>query len=202
MVTVKVGCKEEKFLVHEDVLRMTSSFFNTALKKEWDASRKEERTVNLSEEQPGILGIYLHWVYMKALPTFIVGSQNPGAENPEYKVLAHAYALGERLLDTSFKNAVLQALCDAIGNQPYYETTCLGATTIHIIYGGTTAGSPARRLLVDIWAYAACEQWATQLDVMPHDFVVILARALSTSRSRPEGMKIPWRECTERYNEA
>lgn len=68
-----------------------------------------------------------------------------------YQALAELYVLGERLLDDSIRAAVVKEimrLTDLVDERSFRSFPA--RETVNIIYRGTTAGSPARRLMVDI----------------------------------------------------
>jgi hypothetical protein len=182
-ITVNVGAEELKFPVLEVVIRKSSTFFDNAMKPEWASSRAEPRLVDLTDQDPEIFKIYLHWLYFKNVPTVI--TENFASSNPEFVTLAKCYILGEMLMDIGFKNAVLDALFDAIKYQPYYKARYPGPKSTRIIYSGTVEGPPARHLLVDMWVTEATKDWAefmtnNMLTAFTHD----LAKALLGMRSQ------------------
>jgi len=154
-----VGPEEQKMLVHGPQITVHSEFFAAALKKEWVEGQTRE--IKLPEELPEIMAYYIEHVYFGKLPTDIYTPASPGSEKIEgYKSLAQIYVLAERLLDSACRNRILQEFmrlrdlkceCDVKWNPVWYP--------INIIYHGTTTGSAARRLLVDIHASAAREDW-------------------------------------------
>lgn len=95
-----------------------------------------------------------------------------------YIPLAKAYCLGEKYQARAFKNAILKEvisrsqLKDSRGRS-YYPS----GRTIHFIYEGTTSGSPARKLVVDMWI---CTMTSRKLRERPYpmDFIVELAARL------------------------
>ncbi|KAH7095011.1 hypothetical protein FB567DRAFT_586350 [Paraphoma chrysanthemicola] len=181
MITVSIGSDNVRYPVHEDVIRKSSKFFDNAMKPEWANARPNPREVDLSDEEPKIFQIYLHCMYFKTLPS--VHTTIATGWNPEYVQLGGCYVMGEKLMDTAFKNAVLTALADAIDNQPFYEAKYPGSKTIHTVYEGTTEDAPARRMLVDIWVELAGENWVKYLtSSLHHSFVLEFSRALLLSK--------------------
>lgn len=110
-ITVNVGEEGTSFVVHEAVIRKSSQFFDKAMKPEWASSRSDPRCVDLSDEKPEVFKVYLHWLYFKTMPTVAV--ENKGAWNPEYVLLDKCHGMGDKTMDTGFRNAVLKALVDA-----------------------------------------------------------------------------------------
>lgn len=147
VVTVNVGSKPEKYIVHSGIISNTSKFFNNCLKPAWSASHATG-DIDLTDEDPVIFGIYLNWVYCKTLPTIITGD---GTDGPgEYDTLSECYVMGERLFDIDFKNDVMDAFVEAMHRHPFDCHRSSRTGPVDIIYGGTPEGSPARRLIVEL----------------------------------------------------
>ena len=175
LITVDVGKEGSKFPVHGAVIRRSSKFFDNAMKKDWAASRLDARTVTLVDEDPAIFKIYLHWLYFKTFPT--AATKSTGRFDREICMLSNSLVMGEMLMDTAFKNAVLIVFRDALLNQPFYKRLRPGPSIIKTIYDGTPEGSPGRRFMVDVWVREADEKWAIHLDDMPLAFMMDLSKA-------------------------
>ena len=73
--------------------------------------------------------------------------------------LSHLYVLGERILDTDIRNAVLREMIRVMDLELSPESSAIKSgrspplQVVTVIYQGTTSASPARRLLVD-WCLA------------------------------------------------
>jgi len=66
------------------------------------------------------------------------------------------YVLGEKTVDLEFQNAVIEAIMSRMRQ----SNTLPSLNAVMIIYDdGTAEKSPARRLLVDGWAYAITSSW-------------------------------------------
>jgi hypothetical protein len=177
-VILLVGPEEQKMLVHAHQITVHSEFFAAALKKEWVEGQTRE--IKMREKQPEIMAYYIEHVYFGKLPTDIYTPASPGLEKEEgYKSLAQIYVLAERLLDSACRNRILQEFMrlrdlkcehDVKWNPVWYP--------INIIYRGTTTGSPARRLLVDIHASAAREDWYFNDACVDPSFLMDLVRKL------------------------
>lgn len=189
-ITVNVGKEGTKFPVHEAVIRRSSKFFDKAMKEEWATSRVDARTVTLVDEDPAIFKIYLHWLYFKTFPT--VTTKNTGRFNHETGMLGKSYVMGEMLMDTAFKNAVLVAFRDALLNQPFYKPLRPGSSIVKTIYDGTPEGSPGRRFMVDVWVREAKENWAIHLDDMPLAFTLDLSKAFMACARTPNSKMTSW----------
>jgi hypothetical protein len=91
MITVTVGEAGIQYPIHESVVCKTSTFFDNAMKPEWASARPDPRRVDLSDEEPDIFSIYIHWLYFKTIPS-VVTEVEP-ARNPEYELLAKCYVM-------------------------------------------------------------------------------------------------------------
>ncbi|KAJ4365564.1 hypothetical protein N0V83_008184 [Neocucurbitaria cava] len=200
-VTVGTGAETVKFPVHEALLRKSSLFFDNAMKPEWAASKLDPRDVDLTDEDPEVFKVYLHWLYMRTLPT-VHRDLNLRGQKHEFDQLSNCYILGEKLMDVRFKNAILDGVVDAMNNTPFCTGKMPGEASINIIYSGTSEGSPARRLLVDIWVMYAGENWIKHLtDKLPHEFVLEFSRALLKDKCNGKKDTRRWRTRMEDYHE-
>ena len=180
MITLLVGPNEEKFVVHGTQLKSTSDFFVAALKKEW--AEGQERTVKLPEEDPTMLTHYLAFAYdgsisdVKAIPEPFEDCE---ALQDHFTHLCNLYLVGERLQDKNIRNRIidkffeLTRLSDS-DNCSYYPS---GAEA-KIIYGGTTAGAPMRRLLIDTTVATGRESWVDDGDDLDPQWVRDVAKGL------------------------
>lgn len=148
-VTLHVGPTEHVLLAHGSFVTRDSDFFTTALKKKW--AEGQTRVIKLPEERPEVVSHYLNYTYTKALPSHTVSWEPADTfteRSNEYQVLlAELYVLGERLLDTSIRNAAIE---ETIRLPWLPKRMCPSKDAANIIYRGTTAESPARRLMTDI----------------------------------------------------
>jgi hypothetical protein len=100
---------QESFHVHEYVLTDSSPFFASAMKPQWATARPDPRTIDLPDDDPAAFSLYMSWLYTRKLPVLTSSTDTPGDVDESYHTLAYAYVLGERLLDTGFKNAIVDA---------------------------------------------------------------------------------------------
>jgi hypothetical protein len=61
--------KGARFPIHESDILKSSKLFDTAMKPEWAAARTDPRIVDLTNEKPEVFTVYIHWLYLKTLPT-------------------------------------------------------------------------------------------------------------------------------------
>ena len=152
MITLLVGPEEQAMVVHGDCLSRYSEFFTAALKKEWREG--QSRIIKLPEETPPLMGYYIEHLYGGPLPTHKLkaGPLVLDAEQPSYELLATLYVLGERMLDTYYRNKIIQEFLRLVRFNEYgpsINDSWPGPKAVSTIYQGTTEESPARRLMVD-----------------------------------------------------
>jgi hypothetical protein len=188
--TVPVLTGTELFHVHENVLVSSSMFLQNAMKPEW---RTDTKPIDLSDEDPVHFQAYCEWLYTKKIvPTVI--------ENERHPQLSRLYVLGGKLLDKSFQEDVLMAFISMVKVVGKYPSNC----TIQAIYDGTSAGDPARRLMVDMWAFKTKPSWnglQEDRDVVAETSTVFandVIRALVFRRAPPIESP-PWVEEPESY---
>lgn len=105
----------------------------------------------------------------------------------EYVNLSKLYVLAEMLMDEDTKNVVLAAILDKSKevsvNGTLSYTYYLDGTSIQIIYDRTPEGSPARRLLVDLYTTFGDETFKlAEFPDLPKDFFFDLAVNLMAKR--------------------
>jgi hypothetical protein len=193
--------KGQTFHVHKTILTKTSDFLRAALKQEWQGPTP--RPIDLTDEDPKYFGMYVQWLYTgKVSVPRITYIDNGGTkvETPSSKALARTYVLGARLVDSAFQNAILQAIMDCAD-----EDHCSpGLSDIGIIYAGTVALSPARKLMVDIWTHYAHEEWKLKnvVGIAGEEFANDLVQALIKRRPPPDGTGTavaPWVKKPQNY---
>jgi hypothetical protein len=169
-VSLHVGPTEHVVLAHSSHTARNSDFFKAALKKEWIEG--QTRVIKLPEERPDVVSHYLNYTYSKALPSVSNPdfTTTPNFETDQYyELLAELYVLGERLQDQSIRTAVIESSVDS------WEYLISIKEPANIIHRGTTAGSPARRLVVDLFlAYGEDFQLNSTCEA---DFLLGIARA-------------------------
>jgi len=190
-IEVIVGPEEETFCLHEELVRAHSKFFENAMSREWKESA--ERRVRLPVDSPDIFSLYQNWLYTRKIPTAI---DKPGHKgNVEYIRLSQAYCLGEKLMDTAFKDAIIDAIIlKAVTPASDGHTWSPVGEAVRFIYDGTPENSPARKLFVTMYVWCGSEDWITfwaKREDLPKDFLIDLTTALLSHRTRPKGIG-PW----------
>jgi hypothetical protein len=160
MIILLVGPDEHELVAHEDYLVRHSAFFQAALKQEW--AEGQTHTIKLPEEKPDLVAFYLDWLYGKGLPTD--STKRDSRNGKVYDVLADLYALGERLQDDKIRNIIIDEVVrfsNLFGRETGRNYPLDYA--IITIYETTTAGSPARRLLVELFVTDGEAKWVREI---------------------------------------
>ncbi|KAI4693231.1 uncharacterized protein J4E88_001602 [Alternaria novae-zelandiae] len=197
--------EERIFHIHKSVLCKTSAFFQNATKPEWTAPTP--RPIDLSDELPEIFHLYVQWLYSGKIAVEIMSSSDSDTEvrkheNVDYHSLIQSYILGEKLMDTTFQNAVLQCLIECVEQADCFP----GDRTIKTAYKRTIKHSPLRKLLVDFWVWHGdSEGAADDMNLsLGTDFTNDLLKAMLEARPSPdtsaEKVQPPWLTHPEIYS--
>ena len=185
LITVEVGSPPAWFRIHASMLCASSDFMRARKKPEWSQGGI---TIKLPDHPSYAFDLYANWLYMRKILT----TSDPASleENEkEFATLAAAYTLGEAILDTAFKDTIIDALRAKIRPTPSPYIWHFGGEIIRTIYEGTPEGSMARAFLVNLYTSHASEDDLTSATVeAPKDFYVDVAVAL---RKRTETKPTP-----------
>lgn len=186
-VDVLVGEEKEIFSVHEKLIRTSSPFFDKATSGAWLESA--QHTIRLPEDEPEIFSIYVHWLYYGTFPVYCDKPGRPA--NQEYLKLVKAYTLGDKLMDTVFQNAAIDAIVEkstsmASDGHKWYPDT----EVVEFAYNNTNKSAPIRQLLVDMYVSVGHSEWLDDEnpDSVPQPFLFELSSKLLDLRggARPE----------------
>ncbi|KAK4891882.1 hypothetical protein LTR27_009581 [Elasticomyces elasticus] len=148
-IVINVGGSEgipfQRFVVHENAVRPVAEFVKMALTGEWKEAT--ERTIPLSEDEPAVFHVYQTWLYTRRIDT---GSPDESF----YERLIKCYILGEKLLDTTFKDAIMDHILDRISSSQLFQSHLSS-----LVYKGTPEGSPLRRLMCELFAWCGTSTW-------------------------------------------
>jgi len=200
MLTIRVGTETNKqeFVAHESFLTSRSEFFRRAMNGRW--AEAESRVVMLPADEPQYFALYLNFVYTGQLNTMgkskeelatLELSEAMKHIKQEYQDLFRLYILAEKLQDVAAKNAALTAaisvteLKSAGGN---WDIPTL--EVVNSVYKCTLEGSPARRLLTDMYStLPPIKLLRLSRRTFPHEeFISDLAIALRTTCPLKEGV--------------
>ncbi|KAF2121756.1 hypothetical protein BDV96DRAFT_627006 [Lophiotrema nucula] len=174
IIKVAVGTDRQIFPMHEMVLVRNAKFFKKALQDSMSL-RADPDTIDLTDDEPATFQVYSNWLYTERLTV-----PGPSQWLACSCRLVQCYVLGEKLMDVKFKNIVIDEM---IRRTDEWIPEC---DAVKIIYQGTSAGSPARRFLVDIWASEAHEIMMDGLENCPNDFLADALRCMSKAREELE----------------
>ncbi|TKA56516.1 hypothetical protein B0A55_13013 [Friedmanniomyces simplex] len=181
-VTVLVGEDGHSFSVHEGLLCENSPFFTSAMKKEWAEGQKRE--IPLPDDKPEVFNLYAEWKYTGKLLSRLSPSDS-GSNGGELTLLIDAYVFGEKVQDRDFQDATLDALIMSTNTQDQEGKKWFpSGAVVRRAYRGTLAGSPIRRLLVDMHNHNGGENWIKEEN--DEEFLVDLVREMYASRARPQ----------------
>lgn len=185
MVKIHVGADHDSkiFSVHENLLTRHSEFFAAALNGEWIESKKSG-TLPLPEHGSESFGIFNTFLYSGRIYSAKEGdyteSEDGGHTDQEWERLSDAWHLGQKLLATTLRDAVVDALAFKIASTSMYPVSLTWS-----VYEVSAASSAMRRLLVDIavWLWDDNYLEKEQLRSEPLEFVLDLAAAMSKIRA-------------------
>jgi hypothetical protein len=171
------------------VLVKSSEFLKNAIKPGWrtDATKP----IHIFDFELTIFEAYCGWLYAGKIVRH---------KGHHFDLLAKLYVLGEKLMDTAFKDAIIAAIIRSCIDYNMYP----GIKPTQTIYAGTSASSPVRRLIVDFWVFNAGRTWKGLSDLIEGtcpDFVNDLVRELIVKRDRPaDFVQRPWLATPESYH--
>lgn len=183
---VLVGETKQEFYIHEDLICASSDFFKAAMRNECQESLS--RSVDLPEEDPEIFEVYRQWLYSGRICT-IENDSEPCNVVRESRNLSHAYVLGEKLQDATFKDTILDSIIEHSDDGRKWSINM-----IKIIWEGTPPASLTRKYLIDRFIYYGNEELLSRFrHRLPEDFFYEIAVALLKCRARPGG-KAPYKK--------
>jgi hypothetical protein len=147
VITVLVGSEATatRFFVHADLVSQHSDFFQACLKKGWkEAEGRIVRLPDLPSDSGDAFEDFHSFLHTGKVYSAMEGEENAPDRDKEWIRLMDAWVLGEVLLSTSFKDAVLDAVLHKLSTS---ISTPIGM--FFWAYKYSSRGSPIRRLMVD-----------------------------------------------------
>ena len=186
IIKLTVGAVPEILQVHKGLLCKSSEFFKRAMKSEWAGLRGEPDTIDLSGDCTETVLLYVQWLYTKeiqlqvSVPNGCSDAKRSAAAEKMYIPLSTAYVFGEKIMDISFKNAIVSKVVDTYSVVNWSP----GPVPATVVYEGTTAGSPMRRLLSYLVAFYGTNHpsWISYFNGYPRELLVDALTAMSTVR--------------------
>ncbi|KAF2126888.1 hypothetical protein P153DRAFT_368916 [Dothidotthia symphoricarpi CBS 119687] len=153
VIFVRVGQepKHTDFTVHENIIRLSSPFFDEVLSREWRGP--QEWIVRLPDCNAHTFHIYNQWLYTDQLhikPQ--VGHTLLNDGQWEWDNLVKGYLLGEYLQDIDFKDTLMDAMIDW-GHYAAREYSNVPPRSAVEVYRYTQDSSPLRKIVLDITCY-------------------------------------------------
>ena len=141
----------KEFTVHEDIVKASSEFVRLALRGDWKEA--STRRIPLPDDEPAVFSVYQHWLYNGLIHTARQGLTAPSESDDEYELLAKAYILGEKIMDVAFKNSVMDAIVEKVGQGTFNKKLT------SLVWDNTPPASPLRRLWVDVYYHVGNVDW-------------------------------------------
>jgi hypothetical protein len=91
-------------------------------------------TVRLPDDEPGIFSLYVHWLYWGTLPVICDKTGTPA--DSEHLDLVKAYVLGDKILDSTFQNTIIDAIGEKSQSQAQEYTRPLPKSKMLTMYHG------------------------------------------------------------------
>lgn len=186
-VLIKVGSPATSFFVNGKLICSRSEYFKVALSARWSEGKK--RALALPEDDPEAFNVYLNWLFGGCICT----GQEDGSDNTweEWDMVFKAYALGDKFLDTDFKDAVTDAVTAMLGRVDLEGfTPSPSPRDIELLYRITSATAKIRSLIA--YDIASCtildEEFLKTLPAYPKDFLAelfIQQRQIVTQNKEP-----------------
>lgn len=144
----------------ETLVKGSSEYFQTALKPEWQPGKS--RVIELPFDDAISFNVYLNWLYFEKIFVKFDGDYEVCSAAKSWQDLTNAYVLGDKLLDTPFKEAVMDAMV-VFGSVRYSSTRVLPSiNTISSLYDKTPTGSAARHFVTDLFTHAISKDLVTE----------------------------------------
>lgn len=155
MLNFSVGPDLTSFTVHERAIASRSELVRLALRHDWKEA--QERCINMPDDDVAAFQTYQSWLYSGALFT----RPSMGARSDdEYGVLVRAYLLGQKLMDSDFKDTIIDAIVNKLITTGLFDIRQTSA-----VYDNTMRDDALRRLWLDIYHHQGQASWlADDLD--------------------------------------
>lgn len=170
-----------------DTLTQSSSFFRAALRNDWEERLKHK--IHLPEDDPAVFQYYVDYLYSHKL-----NATKPKTSSDAFTLideLVRTLVLGDKLQDDEFSNLITKSIIiiSSTTLPAHVEESTkiqlrIPAQSIARIWKDLPAGCPLRRYAIAERVHYHSKRGTTsifELDYMPKDFYIDLARALVES---------------------
>lgn len=157
---IEAGPERKKYLLHKGFLTHYSKYFRNALRGPWKEA--DERVIPLPDIEPGILNIFVDWLYTQVLPddAALPSVAEIAEETPSYEtislLLVKAVAFGDRFMVPKFYEEVSSRSISRL------QATRPDFATIIFAFGNLPGDASLLEQLVE----AHCRLWCPKC---PHD---------------------------------
>lgn len=124
----------------------------------------------MPDDEPHILGLYQQWLYSGCITSDDRGS-TPKEKAKEYERLVKCYILGEKLLDSIFKDCIIDTIMSLL-----MTTHLFDPSLTNLVYDCTPPASPLRKLWLDIYIFCGSPSWLDDSHDPHPDFTIELSR--------------------------
>ncbi|KAK3673325.1 hypothetical protein LTR78_006871 [Recurvomyces mirabilis] len=111
------------------------------------------RTIPLPDDQPEAFRMYSHWLYTRMI--FSPGSGS--LTSKDYPFLVQAYTLGDKLLDTSFQNIIIDTFISTLLSTHSFNVDITNAVYEHYLRGISTKEVMVRCLRL-VWRFVLASE--------------------------------------------
>jgi len=171
-IVICAGEEQKEYLVHTNVLTTSSSkLLNRMLSNDWRETR--EKRLRLPETQPGVLEVYLHWMYTGNI---ILGPE-PADASTECQV--ELYLLGDYLDDMTFCETIVEGLVELPCGS---EHKLPSATAVRLAWSKTSVDNPLRAVIKEIFLGVPIRSMVNAISnngEFPYELIVDLLSALA-----------------------
>ena len=148
------------------------------MKMKWTGDN--DRILELPDDEPENIKVYVTWLYSNRIFTKPEGEVNEESGGG-IDGLIDAYIFGDKIQDSDFKDAIIDALIEINKEtKTYFTDACQ-------IWESTPPGALIRRYMVDTFVWKGDEDWLED-SIAPHlnqEFLVELGRALYKRTKSP-----------------
>ncbi|CAG5144639.1 uncharacterized protein ALTATR162_LOCUS1580 [Alternaria atra] len=183
LTNIRVGTGHHRidFLVHKPLLTSRSEFIKRATSEEWYGKTFIADNVDLPDDDPNTVKLYLNLVYANQLVINGTG---------QWLKLCQLYVLAEKLQDTTSKNKIIDGMLvfyqELVKETPLSVNSkrMLPAAATVKLYEGTPDRSQARKLLLDLYSDFGDESWLrSEQTELPAEFICDVAVRLLQKRT-------------------
>ena len=112
----------------------------------------------MPSDRPETVDLYVHWLYTRSIHTR-PSIEEIGKHCTESALLVDLFVFAERMQNGYLKDATVDALILAMNTADKGDKMWYPICAVKDAYAGTPAGSPLRRLFVDMYVSHGSSRW-------------------------------------------